>query len=75
MSMRYTIFAVGALLAFADFKFHALSLVQCPVAFAFDSRPVDKDVVPGAVNGNEAVALFRVEPFDGSSCHDDHSFR
>jgi len=56
-------------LSFTNFELDPLSLFQCPVAGGLDSGPVDEDIGLGLVNGDEAVALFPVEPFDDPLRH------
>src|ERR1700744_2240040 len=49
-------------------ELHPLVLVEGLVAFGLDGRVVDEDVLT-AVHGDEAVALFVVEPLHGALCH------
>jgi len=67
-------FCLRPFLALPQFKLHPLALLEGPEAIHLDGRPVYKDVVAGLINSDEAVAFFGVEPFDGSQCHDAHTF-
>ncbi len=56
------------LLALHDLEFDALALLKASVARPDDRRVVDEYVLT-TVDGDEAVALFGVEPLDGALCH------
>jgi predicted ABC-type transport system involved in lysophospholipase L1 biosynthesis ATPase subunit len=57
-----------ALRALGDLELHVLVLLQAAEAVAVDLGVVHEDVRPVGA-GDEAVALLRVEPLDGSLCH------
>src|SRR5699024_8727143 len=52
-----------------DLELDALRLLEGAVTLGLDGGAVDEDVVTATVLGDEAVALLRVEPLDGSLCH------
>src|SRR5215467_1077624 len=54
--------------ALRDFELHPLALFEGAVAICLDGGEVDEDV-PTTVDRDEAVALVRVEPFDGALSH------
>jgi hypothetical protein len=58
--------ALGAL---ADLELDALVLFQCAETGSLDLRVVHKHVTVSLVGGDEAEALFRVEPLHSSLCH------
>src|SRR5688572_16470244 len=58
--------ALGAL---TDFELNTLVLVEGLEATGLDLRVVHEDITIGVIRGNEAEALFSVEPLDGSLCH------
>src|SRR4051812_20845132 len=62
-------FSLRSLVARADFEGHELALLEDLVAAHLDGRVVDEDVLPAILDGDEAVALFSVEPLDGSVRH------
>jgi hypothetical protein len=53
----------------SDIELNPLSLFQRAVAAALDLRVVDEDIRGAVVGGDEAEALFAVEPFHSSLCH------
>jgi len=58
-----------ALLTGRDVELDALSLIEGSISVTLDGREVDEDVVP-SLDGDEAVALFSVEPLDRTGrCH------
>src|SRR5207249_3616697 len=57
------------LLALRHLEFDLLALVKGLVAVRLDRGEVDEDVLATRVGGNEAVALLRVEPLDGTGRH------
>src|SRR5215469_3521898 len=57
-----------ALRALGDLELHALVLLQAAEAGAVNLGVVHEDVRSVGA-GDEAVALLRVEPLDGSLCH------
>ncbi len=67
-------FGLRALLSFAQFKLNPLTLFKGAEAIHLNGGPVYKDVVARFIHSDEAVAFFGVEPFDGSQCHDAHTF-
>jgi hypothetical protein len=60
---------LGALGTLADFELNALVLVEGLEATGLDLGVVNEDIAIGVVRGDEAEALFSVEPLDGSLCH------
>src|SRR6478735_68928 len=58
--------ALGTL---GDVELHALGLLERAVAAALDGAVVHEDVRAATVLGDEAEALFSVEPLDCSLCH------
>src|SRR6185312_7504521 len=48
---------------------HALALIEIADARAFDSRDVDENVLRAVLGLDEAKALGRVEPFNGTDRH------
>src|SRR5258707_14221374 len=54
--------------ALRDLEFDPLPLFEAAVAIRLDGGEVDEDV-PTTVDRDEAVALVRVEPFDGALSH------
>jgi len=60
---------LGALGALADLELNALVLVEGLEPTGLDLRVVNEDITVGVIRGNEAEALFSVEPLDGSLCH------
>src|ERR1017187_1072458 len=61
-------FRLRSAIALRDLEFDPLSLLEGAVAIRLDSREVDEHV-PTTVDRDEAVALVRVEPFDGALSH------
>jgi hypothetical protein len=61
--------SLGALGALTDFELNTLVLVEGLEAARLDLRVVNEDIAIGVVRGDEAEALFSVEPLDGSLCH------
>jgi hypothetical protein len=61
--------SLGALGALADLELNALVLVEGLESTGLDLRVVNEDIAIGVVRGDEAEALFSVEPLDGSLCH------
>src|SRR4029077_10366304 len=59
---------VGALRALGHLELHVLVLLQAAEAVAVNLGVVHEDVRSVGA-GDEAVALLRVEPLDGSLCH------
>jgi hypothetical protein len=59
-----------ALLALTDLELHALTLVERFVAVRLNGRPVDEDVSPTTIHGDESVAFLGVEPLDRALSHD-----
>src|SRR5438874_1056171 len=57
-----------ALRALGYLELHVLVLLQAAEAVAVDLGVMHEDVRPVGA-GDEAVALLRVEPLDGSLCH------
>src|SRR5262249_45827244 len=55
--------------ALSNLEFDPLALLKRPVAVRLNSREVDEDVST-TVDRDEAVALIRVEPFDGALSHE-----
>src|SRR5216683_1886489 len=55
-------------IALRDLEFDPLAFFEAAVAIRLDGREVDEDV-PTTVDRDEAVALVRVEPFDGALSH------
>jgi hypothetical protein len=60
---------LGALGALTDFELNALVLVEGLEATRLDLGVVNEEIAIGVVRGDEAEALFSVEPLDGSLCH------
>src|SRR5262249_49823623 len=58
--------------ALSDLELHPLALFEGAVAIRLDGGEVDEDV-PTTVDRDEAVALVRVEPFDGALSHTNNS--
>ena len=67
-------FSLRTLLALPQFELNPLALLKGPESVHLNVGPVYKDVVAGFIHSDEAVAFFGVEPFDGSQCHDAHTF-
>ena len=63
-----TFVGLRALRTLHDLELHPLALVEGPVPVGLDRRVVDEDVLT-AVDGDEAVTLFAVEPLHGALCH------
>src|SRR5699024_8871549 len=63
-----------ALLALAHLEAHALVLVQAAEAAGVDLRVVDEHVRAAVIGGDEAEALFGVEPLHGAFSHSDSSY-
>src|SRR5580693_4767296 len=57
-----------ASVALRDLELDPLPLFEGAVAIRLDSREVDEDVL-ATVDGDKAVSLVRVEPFDGALSH------
>jgi hypothetical protein len=57
-----------AFVAIGHFKGHPFSLVEGFVAFANNTRMVDKDVFPRLL-GNKPIAPLIIEPFDFPTGH------
>src|ERR1022692_1956508 len=55
--------------ALCNLEFDPLTFFKRPVAVRLNCREVDEDV-PTTVDRDEAVALIRVEPFDGALSHE-----
>jgi len=64
----YYVLSLGTTAALSDVELNALAFVQSLEAIALDSAEV-YEYVCAAVNGDKAIALLRVEPFDCSLCH------
>ena len=60
---------LGALGTLADLELYALTLVEAAEAACVDLRVVNENVRSAAVGGDEAEALFAVEPLHSSLCH------
>ena len=58
-ALGVALLVVGNFLAFAE-AVHA-GLLDC--------RDVNENVISAAIGSNKAVALLRVEEFDGTDCH------
>src|SRR5207344_3548447 len=54
--------------ALRDLELDPLSLFEGAVAIRLDRREMDENVL-ATVDGNKAVSLVRVEPFDGALSH------
>jgi hypothetical protein len=61
--------SLGALGALTDLELNALVLVEGLEATGLDLGVVNEDIAIGVIRGDEAEALFSVEPLDGSLCH------
>src|ERR1700758_5039103 len=61
-----------AAVALRDLEFDPLAFFKAAVTIRLDSRKVNEDV-PTTVDRDEAVALVRVEPFDGALSHTNNS--
>src|SRR6478735_1091438 len=61
--------SLGTLGALADLELNALVLIEGLEATGLDLGVVNEDIAIGVVRGDEAEALFSVEPLDGSLCH------
>jgi len=61
--------SLGTLGALADLELNTLVLVEGLEAAGLDLGVVNEDITIGVIRGNEAEALFSVEPLDGSLCH------
>jgi len=61
--------SLRALGALADFELNASVLVEGLEATGLDLRVVNEDIAIGVIRGDEAEALFSVEPLDSSLCH------
>ena len=72
---RLNVLGLRALLALRGVELDALVLVQALVTLAGDGGVVDEHVRAAAVGGDEAEALFAVEPLHGALCHLGLSFR
>jgi hypothetical protein len=59
---------LGALLAFGNLELDGLALLQRALAGGFNRAEVDEDI-RAPIDGDEAIALVRVEPLDGPSGH------
>src|SRR5699024_12221667 len=57
------------LLSFSNFELNLLALFERAVAVHLDCAPVNEHVLVFAFEGDESVALFSVEPLDGTLCH------
>src|SRR5690606_13428083 len=55
--------------ALGDLELDLLVLLERAVAARRDGRVVGEDVGAAVVGGDEAEALFSVEPLHGSGCH------
>jgi len=64
---NYDCAGLFALLAVGDFEFNLVTVVEGFVATALDFRVVYEQVRPTLL-GDEAVALFTVEPLDCTLC-------
>src|SRR4051812_45275132 len=62
---------LGALLALRLLELDLRTLLERLVAARLDRAEVDEQVGATTVRGDEAIALVRVEPLDGSGCHAD----
>jgi len=51
------------------FEFHWLALLEGFVALHLDGGVVDEYIGRTTLNGDKAIALFRVEPLDRALCH------
>ena len=61
--------SMGALLALGDVEIDALVLVQSAETLALDSGVVNEEIRATTIGGDEAEALFSVEPLNGALCH------
>ena len=61
--------SLGALGALADLELNTLVLVEGLEATGLDLGVVNEDIAIGVIRGDEAEALFCVEPLDGSLSH------
>src|SRR3954447_16062543 len=57
---------LGSPVALGDLELDALCLVQAAVARGLDGREVYEDIGAAAVDGDETIALFGVEPLHGA---------
>jgi hypothetical protein len=58
-----------AFCALADLELDSLILLEGAEAAALDLGVMNEDVIRTAIGGDEAEALFAVEPFHSSLCH------
>ena len=61
--------SLGTLGALTDLELNALVLIEGLEATGLDLGIVNEDIAIGVIRGDEAEALFSVEPLDGSLCH------
>src|SRR6478609_4055459 len=61
--------SLGTLGALADLELNALVLVEGLEAAGLDLGVVNEDIAIGVIRGDEAEALFSVEPLHSSLCH------
>src|SRR5450759_992114 len=66
--------SLGAFRTLGNLELHALCLFERTVAARLDRGVVNEHVRAAAVLGNEAEALFSVEPLNSALCHGDNSF-
>src|SRR5215208_125247 len=60
---------LGALVALLRLELDLRALIEGLEARAFDRAEMDEEVLASLVRRDEAEALVRVEPLDGSGCH------
>ncbi len=64
-------FGLRTLLALGDLEFDPLAVLERLVTVHLNGGEVDENVL-AAIDGDKAVALFSVEPLNGSLCHWSH---
>src|SRR5215211_5843857 len=69
-SDRVDLVCLRAFWPLGGLELHSLALIERPESGRLDRAVVDKNVRTAAVHGNEAVALFGIEPLNGSLRHE-----
>src|SRR5688572_13505536 len=67
---RVDLIGLGAFRSLGGLKLHTLALIERPESGRLDCTVMDENVRTAAVHGDEAVALFGIEPLNGSLRHE-----
>src|SRR5688500_11974377 len=69
-SDRVDLVSLRAFWPLGGLELHTLALIERPESGRLDRTVVDENVRAAAVHGDEAVALFGIEPLNGSLRHE-----